>query len=469
MARWPERIGLESPPRGERVPNVDFAERDLQDSSSPVSVKTVVRDYAPGGPKFGGRVYPAWVAGEDMPPSYFNEEEQDWSEFQHRGRPWPPVKLYVYESGEMSIADGNHRAYWWSEQGYTHMPCWVIDARRPLSTPSRKNPPHRTEQEARETWLEMTDHQVGALFEARDEEVDHWAAEFKEWPTRQPWSVVPAARLMKIWKDTERLGFVRDIKGLQKIVDRVVSNVLRLWINSDILVGSTSEVEGLAKELGIDPDNEDLSDYIGGRYSDFAMAKLIPLCGRLLTTPEPMEQLVLVDRILNITHYSNDLAAMFVEGGSRTLDELSGGIPPERRANPRTKAKPSALLLLLRKRAKPVDIGAFAHVLKASEPWPEIVTPDLWSWRLARNVPIKLLEPPTEDDWRMDPAVDDDEVEENISRYETIKGILKAGGGLWPIVVSEAGFILDGYHRLAAAYSLNPKATVDVLWASRMR
>lgn len=274
MARWPEHIGLEDPPRGSRVPRVDFAKQDLQDRSSPVTAQTVARDYV--GTKFRGRVYRAWVPVEDMPPSYFNEEETDWSEFQIGRHPFPPIKLYIYESGEMSIADGNHRAYLWGEQGYTHIPCWVIDARRPLSTPRRKNP-----------------------------------------------------------------------------------------------------------------------------------------------------------------------------------------LP--------TGAKPSALVLLLRETAEPVDVSTFAYVLEASEPWSETTKPERWLWRLARNVPIELLRPQTADCWLSDEDLTEEEAEENVDRYERIRDLLRSGAPLWPVVVDERGMTLDGYHRLAAAYSLDEEATVDVLWASRER
>ena len=36
---------------------------------------------------------------------------------------------------------------------------------------------------------------------------------------RQPWRLIPAARLKKIWMDTARMGFVRDAKGLKMIED----------------------------------------------------------------------------------------------------------------------------------------------------------------------------------------------------------------------------------------------------------
>jgi hypothetical protein len=54
------------------------------------------------------------------------------------------------------------------------------------------------------------------------------------------WRVVPAARLKKIWEDYIKLGFVRDIKGLDLIEGIMIAAALRLYILT-MLSGRTSE------------------------------------------------------------------------------------------------------------------------------------------------------------------------------------------------------------------------------------
>jgi len=53
------------------------------------------------------------------------------------------------------------------------------------------------------------------------------------------WRVVPAARLKKIWEDYIKLGFVRDIKGLDLIEGIMIAAALRLYILT-MLSGHTS-------------------------------------------------------------------------------------------------------------------------------------------------------------------------------------------------------------------------------------
>lgn len=120
------------------------------------------------------------------------------------------------------------------------------------------------------------------------------------------------------------------------------------------------------------------------------------------------------------------------------------------------------------KRAARADPAAYAHVFAASEPFEEVAHLGDRDWFLIRDVPLAHLQPQTLSSWSEDPDLSEAEVAENEARYEEIARLLDNGEEVWPVLVSKAGRILDGYHRLAV---LNDRGapTVDVLWARSRR
>lgn len=144
----------------------------------------------------------------------------------------------------------------------------------------------------------------------------------------QRWSLVPAKRIKKIWQESATQGVVRDVKGLQTISSRMIDNALKLRINTEAK-GHTMVSPADLDERLTDDRLELFADHIidpasgNWRISDSATDKLLTLAAKLLDTPSPEEQLVVIDRMLQITHPRSDLAALFVEGGSYTLSELS--------------------------------------------------------------------------------------------------------------------------------------------------
>ena len=115
-----------------------------------------------------------------------------------------------------------------------------------------------------------------------------------------------------------------------------------------------------------------------------------------------------------------------------------------------------------------VDPDDYKEVLDMSEAWPETRERHKYNWFLQQAVPLDTLPAPSPEDWELDPDLDEDEIEENVQRYEDIRALLEQGAALWPVVVDEHGFVLDGYHRMAAALSVGLEA-VDVLMARRPR
>jgi hypothetical protein len=54
-----------------------------------------------------------------------------------------------------------------------------------------------------------------------------------------PWTVVPFARLKKIWEDYMTYGYVRDTRGLEMVEDIMVDNTLKIY-SFTLLLGHTS-------------------------------------------------------------------------------------------------------------------------------------------------------------------------------------------------------------------------------------
>lgn len=144
-----------------------------------------------------------------------------------------------------------------------------------------------------------------------------------------PWKVVPGARLLRLWREASELGFVRDEGAVERIAERMIENVLRIAVNNEISGHDTSRTEDVLEDH-VPPDEQEafvdwavVTETGGWRISDYGISKLFHLAALLLETLDPMEKIVVMDRMLNVTHPRSDLASWLVEGGTRTLDELS--------------------------------------------------------------------------------------------------------------------------------------------------
>lgn len=171
----------------------------------------------------------------------------------------------------------------------------------------------------------------GAIFyEFVHEVASKMTAEYRSGVPHQPWRVVPAQRLITIWKNAARDGFVRDEKGLDEIAQQMVENVARLFLNNEVsehgTISTAQAIETYFDGSWID-DHEAFVEWAietptGWRISDYGIGPLCRLAFELLENPPAEEKLVLIDRMLNVTHQRSDLASWFVEGGTATLDRL---------------------------------------------------------------------------------------------------------------------------------------------------
>ena len=107
-------------------------------------------------------------------------------------------------------------------------------------------------------WNDPNSEWIYDLNAERSEIMIETIADFMQKPdtARQPWKLVPFGRLKKIWEDAAKFGVVRDTKGLQNIQDRMIRNLLKLDVNTELLGHSvvypdeeTFEYAGTTKEM----------------------------------------------------------------------------------------------------------------------------------------------------------------------------------------------------------------------------
>jgi len=147
----------------------------------------------------------------------------------------------------------------------------------------------------------------------------------------QPWQLVPFARLKKIWEDFMTYGVVRDTRGLEMIEDIITSNIIKLYVNTELSGHSEANPDDDFEEYGYtEQDKNDFYGYID-KISDYAFSDfggrrlgLTTLLGQVRKARTPEEKVPIIDQILNVVHMTSDLASYFVEGGSSALSQLSG-------------------------------------------------------------------------------------------------------------------------------------------------
>jgi hypothetical protein len=147
----------------------------------------------------------------------------------------------------------------------------------------------------------------------------------------QPWKLIPFPRLKKIWEDYMRMGIVRDTAGLEMIEDIITENILKLYVNTELSGHTPVDPQDDFEEYGYtEQDVEDFYDYVKEisdyAFSDFGGSRpgLTTLLSQVRRARTPEEKLPILDQILNVVHQRSDLAALFVEGGSHALSQLSG-------------------------------------------------------------------------------------------------------------------------------------------------
>jgi hypothetical protein len=146
-----------------------------------------------------------------------------------------------------------------------------------------------------------------------------------------PWTPYSLTRAKKIWKDYMTLGFVRDERGIESMVDNFLDKIITLDASTTLMGHSTESPKDIIEgfELAYSESIwQHLCDYMctkcGTHYiSDYGLKPLQELAGKLLEATTAEEKLLLLDQVLNVCHQRSDLASWFVHGGRGALDELN--------------------------------------------------------------------------------------------------------------------------------------------------
>jgi len=171
--------------------------------------------------------------------------------------------------------------------------------------------------------------------EVHDQHADELISDFLRDPDKpQKWDVFPAAKLKRLWQDHAKYGFVRDEKGLNDLADHLVRNTSRLQVNGELGGHEQGSPRDFLEHYGYDGNrwtdehDEKFGDHItdpetgAWRLSDHAMKGLYGDAMELHHEKDPNKRILIADRLLNRVHPRSDIAGLYVEGGSRTLNEL---------------------------------------------------------------------------------------------------------------------------------------------------
>jgi len=138
-------------------------------------------------------------------------------------------------------------------------------------------------------------------------------------------------RLKKIWKDYVKYGVVHDEEGLNEIANKMLDNLAKLQAVTDLSGHSQITMKEISEECGIETLPEDSSDFYfnfletkyGTPISDYGLNKLWDIAFQIAKAKDAKDKLLLIDQMLNVVHQRGDLAALFIEGGSSSLSNLS--------------------------------------------------------------------------------------------------------------------------------------------------
>lgn len=274
--------------------------------------------------------------GEDVPKIYVFTS---WKELVGAVNGWLGV---AFRKGvRMAVLELNVPEDWLAWSGRRDISERIIDRSVPpsmikvaipdaYSTPMPDSPPmaeslNESLEDAHYEFMELCQNQFDEIFD-----------EYKSGQHKfLPWKVIPAKALISVWNEHAKTGLVRNEKMFERIIQQMLINVARLTITTQISGHTEYSFEATLESYGAegmisDEEQEQFVDWVvdtpegGWRLSDYGLGPLQNLALKLLQVNDADEQLVILDRMLNVTHQRSDLAAWFVEGGTSTLNQLAG-------------------------------------------------------------------------------------------------------------------------------------------------
>ena len=181
------------------------------------------------------------------------------------------------------------------------------------------------------TTVQWDDDSYDAFHDYSTEALSSFIRQYEEGGDHIKWYRIPSQLLISIWNYFGKHNMVRNVKGLEKIKDRLLRNIAALYVGN-LLNGHSSDdpIKYINDELELNWDDEKYSKFLDFFHlengqdliSDYGLPFLIPLFVKLYNTEEHEEVLYICDRILNVVHQRSDLAEFFIEGGSATLNKV---------------------------------------------------------------------------------------------------------------------------------------------------
>ena len=152
---------------------------------------------------------------------------------------------------------------------------------------------------------------------------------------------VPASRVKKIWLEFGKRNTITDLNGLDKIAESLLDGICSLRVASQ-LYGHTDDGLGYTEmfedvfdwdeeETRKNVNEDDLYEFltvVTGKnqtedfLSDYGLRPLENLVPRIADESDPIKRLYAIDRAFNVIHQRSDLAAFFIDGGSKTMLEI---------------------------------------------------------------------------------------------------------------------------------------------------
>lgn len=164
--------------------------------------------------------------------------------------------------------------------------------------------------------------------EMRDEAVMEALHDIKAGVETQPWRLIDPDLAQRIWMNYTEMDFVENTKGLEKIREIAVENIVKLYVNTELCGHTPSLPLDEMEDVGVSREELDETPYfdIGSswRISDYAIGPLMNLLFLLMRATTPEDTLYIIDRILSVSHQRSDLASWFIKGGTSSLDRLGG-------------------------------------------------------------------------------------------------------------------------------------------------
>jgi len=148
---------------------------------------------------------------------------------------------------------------------------------------------------------------------------------------RVRWTTIPASLLKKVWYQFGKYQRINS-NDLDKIADQMLTNIARLRASTEMMGHGQIGKEDIEDETGYEFTDEEWDDWMSSYFtdvndswllSDYGLPKLEALYPAIFNAKSDEEKLYAIDKALNVVHQRSDLAAMFVEGGTKTLRDVA--------------------------------------------------------------------------------------------------------------------------------------------------